>query len=307
MAKKQRDYEEIYGILFDVYELSSGTDKTEECNVKSNIRSRLNKTDEYNVKSNIRRRVNQIFGEQAWENISQIEKDHFIYIDMKKYLMNFVTEENKDRIEKKIANNLKAPKIVQSMIDHNNSVSLEPYFNKGDSEEKKRKAFEHYKEDYSIYNNKKDPDITYEEWSQRPSIRPYDLYQQAVLESYEETEQENSINYPIRDAAFTESEINRYTINTICDVLQKKLGITIDVESIRDCVTYIHDYDLVHDSADSFQLEYDPKSSIGKKEQEKIINADRKYATCRYRLDHLDFWSEEKSDSKSNKKSGSPQ
>lgn len=284
MAKRQIDYD----LFIKEYELGGITESQKE-----------------SMKRQIRRKLSEVHGEKSWEELSQIEKNFFLYLDMQNYLLELLPKGAiRDRIANKIKRKLQPIKVEQIMRDHNDAVSLTPYFVEGDSEVKKKEAFERYKLDYYSYN-KKDPDETYEEWSQSPSIRPYDLYQQAVLKSFEEAEQENNIDYPVRDDAFTTSEITRYTINIICDVLQKKLGITIDTESLKDCVTFVHEYELGHDSSTSLQLEYDPDSSVGKIEQEKTINADRKYATCRYRLDHLDFWKDENSDSKSNKKSDS--
>lgn len=287
MAKGRRNYREIYDVFKKEYKLDNA-----------------DSTDWGAIQRQIRRKVTEEFGDQEWKEISPIDKDFFIYsIEMQNYFKNFnCWGEEKEKVFKEIEEKFKALEAPETMLYHNELVSLDPYFTEKDSKEKKQEAFERYKNHFRHYN-RKDPDETFEEWSQKPSLRPYDLYKQAMEIVNEEMEKGNCIDYPVRDTDFINSEITRYTIKTICDALKKKFGITIDTKLIEECVTFVYDYNVGRDSAEPFQLEYDP-DLIKKEEQKKAVNADCKYAACCYKLRHLKFWKDE-DNGQANEKSGS--
>ena len=64
--------------------------------------------------------------------------------------MEFVPEYCKKSVSKSITLKIKDSflDVKKSILEHNETVSMEPYFLEGDSEEKKKEAFERYKRDY---------------------------------------------------------------------------------------------------------------------------------------------------------------
>lgn len=252
--------------------------------------TQLSKSEKETIRHHIRKIMPKEFKEKKWEDISQMDRDIFIYITAQDYLMRYVPAYRQASILRKITRKVSDSllNVKKDMLEHNQNISLEPYFVEGDSISQMREAYKRYKKDYHKYYAK-EPDETFEKWSntyvgilgsQKASIRPYDLYMAADTMSIEKTGSENHIDDPARNAYLT-SAIPYYTIQTICLVLRKKFGIKIDVDKIDECVSYL--YDNPHDTTEPFDMESEQ---------------DKKYAVYMETLNRLAFWSEEKSDSR---------
>lgn len=248
-----------------------------------------------NVKETIRHHIRQImpreFKGKKWEEIPQVDKDMFIYIDARDYLMEYVPEHYKKSVSKSITLKIKDSLLdaKKSILEHNESVSMEPYFLEGDSEGKKKEAFERYKRDY-LKHFGKETDIKYEEWSncypkmyagKKASMSPFDLAYSANEMSDDEIEylvnpeRIDSINNMVNDTV----------LMTICQILEKKFSIIIDMKKIRECCAYLYDY-MGAETHDPLLPRY-----VGDKN-------DEKYERYSHIMKNLAFWDEEKSDSR---------
>lgn len=248
-----------------------------------------------NVKETIRHHIRQImpreFKRKKWEEIPQLEKDMFIYMDARDYLMEYVPEHYKKSVSKSITLKIKDSLLdaKKSILEHNESVSMDPYFSEGDSEEKKKEAFERYKRDYLIHFGK-ETDIKYEEWSncypkmyagKKASMSPFDLAYSANEMSDDEIEylvnpeRIDSINNMVNDTV----------LMTICQILEKKFSIIIDMKKIRECCAYLYDY-MGAETHDPLLPRY-----VGDKN-------DEKYERYSHIMKNLAFGDEEKSDSR---------
>ena len=248
-----------------------------------------------NVKETIRHHIRKIMPEafqgKKWEEIPQLEKDMFIYMDARDYLMEYVPEiyrkEVSGRVKRKIRDAFLD--VTAAIRDHNESVSSEPYFTEGDSEEKKKQAFKRFQKDYPKHFGK-ETHMAYEVWanqypdeshSKRASISPFALAVSAC-EAAEDEGMEAMLN-PEKASSIRQS-VNSTLLNTICQIVEQRFHVTIDKKKIRDCLTFLYDYT----GNEGFQ-EWLPRD-------EKNEN-DKKYEMYRHILDHLDFWDAEKSGS----------
>lgn len=248
-----------------------------------------------NVKETIRHHIRKIMPEafqgKKWEEIPQLEKDMFIYMDARDYLMEYVPEiyrkEVSGRVKRKIRDAFLD--VTAAIRDHNESVSPEPYFTEGDSEEKKKQAFKRFQKDY-LKHFGEETHMEYEAWanqypdeshSKRASISPFALAVYAC-EAAEDEEMESMLN-PEKASSINRS-VNSTLLNTICQIVEQRFHVTIDKKKIRDCLTFLYDY-----TGNEGFHEWLPRD-------EKNEN-DKKYEMYRHMLDHLDFWDAEKSGS----------
>ena len=251
----------------------------------------LSNEEKETIRHHIRKIMPKEFKGKKWEDIPQIDKDMFIYIDARDYLMEFVPEYCKKSVSKSITLKIKDSflDVKKSILEHNETVSMEPYFLEGDSEEKKKEAFERYKRDYLIHFGK-EADMKYEDWSncypqiyesKKASMSPFDL-------AYDANEiSDDEIEYLVNPERidFINNMVNDTILMTICQILEKKLNIIIDVKKIRECCTYIYDYMETGT--------HDPMLPRHMGDED-----DEKYEMYHNIKKNLDFWYERRNDSK---------
>lgn len=90
------------------------------------------------------------------------------------------------------------------------------------------------------------------------------------------------------DAVYpSQTDIDHVIIQILMKEYTAQTKRAIDVPKIYECLNYIMNYEI--DNYDIVQDEYDPKIEIPKEEQEKYVQANRKYFTYKRMLEDLTF------------------
>ena len=278
MAKRKTIHDEI----FEIYGLNNLVPKKKE-----------------NIRHYIRSIIATEFKGKKWNELSRMEKDIIIYVKAKNYLLNFINDKkSKKEIELSINEKVKALLLdtKANILEHNKTISREPYFVEDDTNENKKEAFKRFKQDY-FKQFGTETEIRFNDWAnnyskiykgKNASMSPFDLAYNA--NEMTDDEVEYLVNPERIDSI--NNTVNITILMTICKILEEKLNIIVDIEKIRECCTFIYDYlqDGVHDPL--------LPRHLGNED-------DETYEMSSNMEKNLAFWDEKKSDSDSNKKSDS--
>lgn len=271
MAKK----ETMYDIIFGVYELKKGS-----------------KGDKEKYRKFITRRFEKKFPNKSWDNISQLEKDIFAYVDVKEDILErYVDESKKKRIIKRIDEKLKTILNERMLAEHNKKVFNEyrtDYYKPEASETPKRKAYDEFCKDLLDINSHV-PIPGYDEWVRRNEkatkengtpLRIYDF----IMDFYANVDSQNEV---------TQAEVDHVVIEILRKVIEEKWGIEINVPKIRECLSFIKNNE--YDEFEEIPIEYDAsletEKNISREEWQKYIASNAQYYKYMTMLRKLDFYS----------------
>lgn len=259
--------ETVHDVVFEIYSLKTASTPKKE-----------------KVRKFIKRQLNKIYPDKTWNDLSKIEQDTFIFINIRQkmldtYVDGSVRQKVCTRIDKYMQDQFKTLYADKEIKKHNDIINAiyENYYDVNDSESAKREKY-HLLCTTIKKRNAKVPLPSYEDWCLLP-LRPYDY-----IKTFEET--------PLSDDEYTwpatESQIDHVLLHTLLKGYTELTQNTIDINRIKECLTHLNS--VPFDVDDNELLDkYDPNINLSREEQEKIIQANRKYYTYKKMLDDLDF------------------
>lgn len=270
MAKK----ETVHDVVFKLYELKHAPE-----NDKHEIR-RINR--------------NALDGDiKKWDKLSKLDKIELIFFRIRSDVLEYVDASKRKRIENKLVNELEKTYMIAApeLKAHNSVISaiFENHINALDTDSEKKENYDQLCNAIKKYN----PDIpvpTYDEWNDtRDRILlnppPHCLRAYDYISSYqdEQLELNDKTIYP------TQSEIDHVIIQILLKNYQEQNNVTVDVPLIKECLTFIKNFDFHADGNDELLTEYDPELAISKEDQDEIIKKNLQYFSYKKLLENLAF------------------
>lgn len=270
----------IYTIIYDLYELN-------------------NRSDQASIRRLISRHFKKEYPDKTWDELTLLEQHTFTHMLITKPIFdNYVQDEkNQNRIRRKIQKESKEMSLdIDIKLKEQNEINekiMKQYYVESDTEQEKREAYKQLCEDYKAIVSKKDisqiyeKDFpqSYEEWSKNP-LRIYDI----IMDKSQELD---SKALTCEEKSVPEEKINDTIIKTILKILKVEFKIEIDIQSITDCLTFLHNYER-GDEFGKLISDYDPTLPLSKEEQQKIISMNKEYQQYTEMLDKLNFYKKEK-------------
>ena len=271
MTKK----ETVYAYVFKLYELEYKP-----------------KGDKEKIRSFIKRQLDKHV--EIWYEYTELEKVEFAYIKIRdKMLKNYVDVSKHKRIINKLDTFLNETYMIAApeLKAHNSIIGaiFENHINALDTDSEKKENYDQLCNAIKKYN----PDIpvpTYDEWNEtRDRILlnppPHCLRAYDYISSYqdEQLELNDKTIYP------TQSEIDHVIIQILLKNYQEQNNVTVDVPLIKECLTFIKNFDFHADGNDELLTEYDPELAISKEDQDEIIKKNLRYFNYKKLLENLAF------------------
>lgn len=276
MAKK----ETMYDIIFDIYELKDDS---------------IQKKEKY--RKLIKRRFEKLFHWKNWEELSQTEKNTFVYIDLKEDMFHhYVTENTKQkRIAKKIDEKLREILCPEYLMEHNRknaNMFRTDYYKPEDSDTPKRKAYAEFCRDLSAINSRV-PIPGFDEWIQQNEraraseqgrgLRIYDY----VMDFYYNPGSQNAES----KNKVSQTEVDHVVVEILKKKIEEELGIEINIPKIQECLSFIKNNEF--EEFEEMPTEYDSspetEKNISKEEQQKYIEDSNRYFMYLEMLRNLEF------------------
>ena len=209
------------------------------------------------VRRSIRKKVNELYNaqypNQDWTELTEVERNDFILITVKDYILEKVKyphpEDKKYKVDpkaQKIADKLNAKvnqklqtmhRALKIMEEHNMDIALlyKQFFIEGATKEENHDSYlELCKHLSEIHPQLEAP--SFEEWLKAP-LTIYEIREEAILEYQRNQDHEDLFSYKP-----SKSEV----LEEIISCLLKELNISIDVDGIKHCLTaasYIDTFD----------------------------------------------------------------
>lgn len=265
MAKK----ETVYDVAFEVYELTKADVNTKHT-IRKYIRENLKKT----------------FQGKEWTELSELEKDRFIFIIIRdKMINNYMDKAKRYRLNRKIDKILNE-RLIRADIEiekYNDMMSkiYDVYYKESDTDIEKMEAYKQFCNDLSDVN-KFISIPTYDEWV-IGAKRIYDY----VMDFTSQTHMESNSEY--RPA--TQSQIDHVIIKMILKIISDKLNMCVNISKIDECLSFLNNFQV--EDFEELLHEYNPKLNLTKDEQNSIIEENKKYMIYKKMLEDLDFLSEQ--------------
>jgi len=276
MAKK----ETVYCVAFEIYEVMQA-EKSKQDKMRKYIRENLNKR----------------FPDKTWFDLSALEKNHFILIEIKdKFISDYIDISKQKRINAKI-DKLISESMLQADMEikeYNEKISnvYKSYYNEVDSDEDKKGAYEQFCNDLANINELV-PIPTYEQWIhaneshnaiKKTPHRDFGIYD--YLMSYiNENHPHANLDYynPVSQA-----QVDHVLLQTIVSILKVENNIKIDIPLIKECLEFTNNFYI--EDFEEFLTKYDPSLPLSKKEQDEIIEQNKKYITYKNMLEKAEFY-----------------
>lgn len=274
--------ETMYDVIFPVYELDKDS-KQEKEKYRKLLRGRFEKK----------------FPRKGWDNISQAEKDVFVFVDIREDMFNYYVTDPaiQKRVLQRIDEKLKTMFSQTMSVKHNRRVDIEfrtDYYKPKDSDTPKRKAYAEFCKDLSNVNRHV-PIPEYNEWVQwneraiKGSGTPLTIHD-CVMSFYDSLDSE----YARVKNAVSQSEIDHVVLEILKGKFEKELGFEINIPKIKECLTYIKNH--AFEESEYVPTEVDSALGGGKnaslEEQQKEMEENARYIMYKEMWDNLDFVTE---------------
>lgn len=280
--------ETMYSVIFAVYGLNRKGDTVEE-------RKKV-KQDKETYRKLIRRRFEKLFPGKSWDDLSQSEKDVFVYVDIKEDILErYVGDKHKkETITRKIDEKLKTILNERLLVEHNRKKYNKfrtDYYKPEDSDTPKRKAYDKFCEDLTDINCHV-PIPSYNEWIQwnekaisesGTPLRIYDCLNDFYYNSgLENTQVKNNVS---------QAEVDHVVVEILKNIIEEEWGIEINIPKIRECLTFVknNEFDEYEEIPDEYNSFLETEKNISKEEQERYIAEKTKYYMYMEMLKNLDF------------------
>ncbi len=263
----------IYDVVFKAYNIQEKA---------------LNKATKNTIQSYIRRHLKKEYGNNVkWENLSQLEKDRFVYIiiynSMFQLYSCFMTspQNAKKYIQKKINETLIGASENIKKYNDDLAIIYKHYYNEADSEEDKKKAYTEFAQNMNnLFGEGFAP--LYEKWIEQNKGREPDEHgNETTLRIIDYVKSYQSGDYLPDNSSVSPSEIDHFVIEIICHYLSKNIDINLPL--IRESLEFIKNHP--REDSEPFLLEYDPDLPQSKEEQNKIIENNKMYMYYRNMLE----------------------
>ena len=266
---------EIFTELFSYYNVNNRSDKTKRT-----------------MRKVIKERLSKAYPGKTWSDLTELEQRRFKLVTMKDYLIQKTPDLKRDIICQKIDNELSDTllEVNEEIEEHNKYIDVlfRQFYDNTASEEQNRYSYD----EFCYYLTKYFPDEkpqSFEEWKKRP-LRLYDIQQSIIHEIHIQAQEEREFdNYTV---PVTQAEIDQVTLKCLVKVIEEKLNVSIDTDSIRHCLEATRNIDQLENELIQNEIEKD--SSVPIEEQELIIRSNRAMIDANRKLKALDFISKKK-------------
>ncbi len=289
MSEKKNEAQLDYERIFSVYEIKWGY----------NDQKKRDATEKY-----LKRALEKSFPGRKWGGLSEAEKELFIYIHIKKYMIEkCVLAGKQERISEKIkahvsdvwlnaANAIYIEKTLRSRYFYD-KPAFDAMADDNEKAKAKEKAYKQFKEAMRAFS----PDTpvpSLEEWAADNERTPKNIkdYELRHILSHEAVEPE-----PVKtESKASQADIDHVLLMTIVKILREQKIADIDVGKIEKCLTFINAFHEcpIH----PLMLRYDADLETGKggnlkmtkEEQEEYIKRCQDYLYYMGMLDNLSFY-----------------
>lgn len=258
---------EIYTEIFKFYHVQNMDDTTKRA-MRKMIKNRLKN--------------------RKWENLSDIEKNEFKLVTMKDYLLNYTPERYRIEVGKNIETELKTTllRANKALKAHNEEIAIlyKQFFDETATEEENYNSYKELCANIPKYA----PTASipsFEEWKEHP-LTLYDYKQSEIFNGF----QNDNSKY------VTPEKIDHYIVKCLKKIIEDELNITINVDSIRQCLENIQDIDLIEN--EPLQTEIDKTSPLSEEIQKQLKQNNLNIMESCRKLKTLDFISKRKTNSK---------
>lgn len=282
MAKE----ETMYDVIFPVYELDRDSKQAKE-----------------KYRKLLRGRFEDKFPGKGWDDISQEEKDVFVFVDIREDMFEHYVKDItvQKRVSGRIDEKLRTIFDQRKSVEHNRRIDImfrTDYYKPEDSDTPKRKAYAKFCKDLSGINGYV-PIPEYDEWVQwnERSIKgrgtPLRIYD-CIKDYYDSLNAEHS---GIKNAV-SQPEIDHVVLEILKERIEKKLGFEINIPKIRECLTFIknHEFDEFEHVPAKAGSELEGGENAGTGERRKEMEDNARYIMYEEMLKKLDFVTEKETD-----------
>lgn len=247
------------------------------------------------ISKKVNRKMHDKYGTGNWNDLSKLQKEELIFIELKDYLLAQIKDENKRKKVESENNGYNQKVLIElTKFIRKNEENIDLVWKKfenlyGKDEKTKNESYKDYINTLKEYN----PDIVpieKEEWIKLNSnedgfqFRIYDQIMSETLEIQQETlDAENYSN----DNENNKLSYYDIAIQTIVKVLKQNNIADIDLESIRETINILNN---CSSTEDDFVFTNRAKySDLSEEEQKNYEEYSAKYTFYKSKLDNLDF------------------
>lgn len=247
------------------------------------------------ISKKVNRKMHDKYGTGNWNDLSKLQKEELIFIELKDYLLAQIKDENKRKKVESENNGYNQKVLIElTKFIRKNDENIDLVWKKfenlyGKDEKTKNESYKDYVNTLKEYN----PDIVpieKEEWIKLNSnedgfqFRIYDQIMSETLEIQQETlDAENYSN----DNENNKLSYYDIAIQTIVKVLKQNNIAYIDLESIRETINILNN---CSSTEDDFVFTNRAKySDLSEEEQKNYEEYSAKYTFYKSKLDNLDF------------------
>lgn len=202
----------------------------------------------HNIRSKIRRCLEAEYPGKTWDELSLFHQKHFSLVTMRKYLLEQTNQKDKANRNLQKEDDLFFNGI-KLLSDHNKNVDklFKMYYDSNAPIEEQEKSYQDYCKDLSsMFPTENIP--TFDEWKANP-LRLYDIQQSIIDENLLALQNSEYIS----KNSVSQNSIDHIVVECIRKIVEDKLGVTIDIDGIADCLITTQDIKLT----ESMYLESD--------------------------------------------------
>lgn len=251
--------------------------------------------DDKKIRKKVNRKMHDKYGTGNWNDLSKLQKEELIFIELKDYLLAQIEDENKRKKVESENNGYNQKVLIElSKFIKKNDENIDLVWKKfenlyGKDEKTKNESYKDYVNTLKEYNSDIVP-IEKEEWIKLNSnddgfrFRIYDQIMSETLEIQQETlDAENYSN----DNENNKLSYYDIAIQTIVKVLKQNNIADIDLESIRETINILNN---CSSTEDDFVFTNRAKySDLSEEEQKNYEEYSAEYTFYKNKLDNLDF------------------
>lgn len=266
---------EIFTELFSYYNVNNRSDKTKRA-----------------MRKVIKERLSKAYPGKTWSDLTELEQRRFKLVTMKDYLIKKTPDLKRDVICQKIDSEISDTllEVNEEIEEHNKYMDIlfRQFYDNTATEEQNRNSYDEFCYYLSKYFPYEKPQ-SFEEWKNRP-LRLYDIQQSIIHEINIQTREESEADD--YTTPVTQAEIDHVTLKCLVKVIEEKLNVTIDTDSIHHCLEVTRNIDQFEN--EWIQNEIDTDSSVPIEKQKSIIRSNRATIDANRKLKALDFITKKK-------------
>ena len=275
MAKK----ETVYDVAFKIYEIPEDTGSD---NIYNKERMR------YHIRELLKKKYPDKTRQETWANFSSMEKDCFVYIDIRNIMLKYVHRTHRDHMEAKLDNLLRQSMLhaAEEIDEYNNNMLdlYKRYYNDDISLTEKHSRYKLFCQSL-LSKDKTFPIPDYDTWVEEN--KDYALTIHDYLSRHDEHVAIVAKQQPTYQGNL-QSDIDHLLIQIIVKILSDKFNVEIDIPHIKECLEFVNDFPI--EPNEPLQSEINADLTIPEDEQNIIIENNKKFVTYKNRLADLDYF-----------------